>query len=138
MMKIKGNGNIQVGGNNIVSGNGTVNGKTYRGQNVSIINDEVFVDGQRVEGSDEGRIVRVVIEGDVSLVECDASVEVRGNVEGDVRAGGSVNCKAVGGDVHATSNVNCKAVVGSVRAGGNVNCKAVGGSVHAGGNVSHK
>ena len=115
----------------------TINGKTYRGNNISIQNGTVYVDGKAVDDSepDDNGILKVQITGDVGLVECDRSVTVKGNVNGDVRAKGSVRCGAIGGNVDAGGSVRCDDVGESVDAGGSVRASQISGSVCAGGSV---
>lgn len=105
-----------------ISGNGKVNinGVTYEGNSITITNNEVLIDGKVVKNSVSG-VVKIKIEGNPAKVYSDASVEVKGDVLGDVDSGGSVNCGNVKGNVDA---------------GGSVRCGTVGGSVHAGGSVS--
>lgn len=110
----------------IQSGNKTVvNGieiNVPRGANISIINGEVFVNGQPYQGDElKGcKAVNIIINGDVGNIDCGGSVTAN-NVHGDVDCGGSCNC----------GNVS-----GSVDAGGSVNCGTVGGNVDAGGSIS--
>lgn len=57
---------------------------------------------------------------------------VNGDLVGDLKAGGVVNCDAVTGNVHAGADVNCDGIAGNVTAGCDVNCDEVGGNVTAG------
>jgi hypothetical protein len=98
-----------------------INGKEYSGNNVTVINGVVTVDGSPVLDTGN-KNVEVKIEGSVGELRADGSVTVSGTVTGNVDAGGSVNCDDVGGNVSA---------------GGSVNCDDVGGSVNAGGSVRH-
>lgn len=77
-------------------------------------------------------------------VEIWGNADINGSVNGDVYAGGNVNCGEIGGDVGAGGNVNCADIGGSiecgsiggdVNAGGNVGCADVGGDVETGGSV---
>lgn len=56
-------------------------------------------------------------------------------IHGNVSAGDSVTCEAVGGSVSAGDNVICGEVRGSVSAGDSVQCGNVSGSVEAGDSV---
>ncbi|AYC51937.1 hypothetical protein [Bacillus licheniformis] len=105
----------------VLSSNGkvTVNGVTYEGNNITITNNEVLIDGKAVESSVSG-VVKVKIEGTPAKVYSDASVEVKGDVLGDVDSGGSVNCGNIKGNVDAGGSVRCGTVGGSVDAGGSV------------------
>ena len=75
-------------------------------------------------------------EGPAQNIFSDFSVQVDGDVEGSIKAGGEVRCGDVGGNVDAETGVDCGDVGGSVKAGGGVNCGDVGGSVSAGGSVN--
>lgn len=96
-----------------------INGRTYRGSSVSIIDGVVFIDGKQQEGAVSGVVEIRVVEGVLGELQTDASVSC-GEVRGNVRAGGSVRCGAVGGSISAGGSVNCDAVSGSIRAGGSV------------------
>lgn len=99
-----------------------INGVTYSGNSVSVINGTVIIDGV-VQGREKlSGVVEVrIIEGEILDLRSDASITC-GKVKGNVNAGGSVTCDDVGGSVNAG---------GSVRAGN------VGGTVMAGGSVRH-
>jgi len=99
----------------------TINGSTFNGNNVSIINGVVTIDGKAQNGTVNGVVEIRIIEGAITNLTTDASVTC-GKVDGDVQAGGSVNCDGIGG---------------SINAGGSVRCDSVGGSVNAGGSVRH-
>lgn len=103
-----------------------VNGKKYQvqGTNIVVKNSRVYVDGKDITDGAESfsGIVEIRWEGPLASVQSDASVSVQGDVKGDVRANGSVNCGHVGGDVKAGGSVNCGRVTGKVKAGGSVNC----------------
>lgn len=102
---------IIINGNRIdVSGNA---------DNISIVNGTITV-GDVVVSSDLKGIVRVEWSGPLASLKCDAPVNVSGNVAGDVKAEGPVNCGAVTGSVKAEGPVNCGSVGGSVKASGPV------------------
>ena len=73
--------------------------------------------------------------------DCSINVEIWGNadidgsVNGDVYAGGNVNCGEIGGDISAGGSIECGSIGGDVNAGGNVSCADVGGDVETGGSV---
>ena len=73
--------------------------------------------------------------------DCSINVEIWGNadidgsVNGDVYAGGNVNCGDIGGDISAGGSIECGSIGGDVNAGGNVSCADVGGDVETGGSV---
>ena len=94
-----------------------VNGKSINcsGNNVSIINNKIFVDGKEI--TDEAtKNCDVYIYGDVENIECQGSVNCN-DVKGDIKAGGSVNCDDVGGNIICGGSVNCDEIKGSVNAG---------------------
>jgi hypothetical protein len=100
----------------------TINGRTYSGHSVSIINGQVTIDGVIQAGDKLSGVVELrVLEGVLGELRTDASVSA-GRISGSVTAGGSVSCEDVGSNVSA---------------GGSVSCGKVGGSVSAGGSVSH-
>ena len=69
-------------------------------------------------------------------VEIWGNADINGSVNGDVYAGGNVNCGEIGGDVGAGGNVNCGDIGGDISAGGSIECGSIGGDVNAGGNVN--
>ena len=84
-----------------------VNGKDIvcNGNNVSIMNNKVFVNGKEV--SDKAtKNCDVYIYGDVEHLECEGSVQCN-NVKGNIQAGGSVNCDDVGGNINCGGSCNC-------------------------------
>lgn len=124
---------IQTFGNNstIISGDGTssctINGKTYTGKSVSIINNVVYVDGKEVDTSYSGKpiIVNVVVEGNVESVSTSSgNVEIRGSVTNISTKSGDVsvqkNCigdiSTVSGDIQILGTVygSCKSTSGDI------------------------
>jgi len=96
-----------------------INGQVYRGQNVSIINGVVTVDGVRQDDKVSGVVEVRVLEGSLVDLTTDASVQC-GLVTGNISAGGSVNCGDVRGSVNAGGSVRAGDITGSVNAGGSV------------------
>jgi hypothetical protein len=116
----------------------TVNGQTFTvsGRDVSIVNGKVIVDGNEITGIGDQKEVVIKWEGPVANLRADrGSIEVTGNVEGNVKAGGSVTCGDVNGEVDAGGSVNCGNVGKDVDAGGSINCGNVGGDADAGGSI---
>ena len=102
----------------------SVNGKTIRvrGNNISIIDDKIIVDGKPLEETFDTPQITVIVEGDCrSLnacgnvevkgnahnIDCRGSCHVEGNVTGNVNASGSVTCGDVGGNIDASGSVRC-------------------------------
>ena len=69
-------------------------------------------------------------------VEIWGNADINGSVNGDVYAGGNVNCGEIGGDVGAGGNVNCADIGGDISVGGSIECGSIGGDVNAGGDVN--
>ncbi len=69
-------------------------------------------------------------------VEIWGSAQIEGDINGDLAAGGGVNCDDVGGNIEAGGTVNCDSIGGNVDAGGSVNCDNVDGNLSAGGCVN--
>lgn len=90
-----------------------INGKVFQGDNITINNGKVIIDGREV--TDHGRSAQIVVEvhGNVNKLDCNSCI-IHGDVTGDVDAN-TVNCKNVGGDVDANT-VNCGDVKGDVDA----------------------
>lgn len=83
----------------------------------------------------EKKRIEFCYEGPAIIIHSDFSVTCEGDVQGDVKAGGRVDCGSVGKGVTAGGSVNCDSVEGDVKAGGSVTCDTVGGNVSAGGSV---
>ena len=75
-------------------------------------------------------------EGKAQNVYSDFSVEIKGDVAGNVSAGEKLSCGDVGGSAEAGTSVECGDVDGDVHAGTFVECADVDGHVFAGSNVS--
>jgi hypothetical protein len=90
----------------ISGGNSTVqiNGVTYEGNNVSIVNGKVVVDGKTQEQALIGNI-EVIVHGNPDVVESmSGDVTVHGNIAGSVNTmSGNVVAKAIGGSVSTMS-----------------------------------
>lgn len=108
--------------NSINNNNIVINGKSFnvKGNNVSIINNKVYVDGKQVDTGELSGEVVIKFEGDLANLQSDGGVTVNGNVHGDVDAKGSVNCGNVEGDVDAGGSINCGNVKGDADAGGSI------------------
>lgn len=116
-----------------------MNGVVYEGNDVSIINGVVKVDGVVQGGKHlETKICEIqVLEGTIGELKTDASVYCQ-SVTGGIDAGGSVTVQGdVKGDVTSGGSTKCGNVTGFVEADGSVTCGTVGGKVSAGGSVRH-
>jgi len=114
----------------------TINNKIYKGNDVVIKNGKVIVDGKEVCTSNENLIL--TINGSPVSIKTDRSVEVFGNVEGDMNVGGSVRCDSVGRNVDAGGSVKCGNVNGNVNTGGSITCENIQGDADAGGSITSR
>ena len=99
------------------TGSMTINGVTYQGNNISVTNGRVTIDGQK-QDIDTSQYINIV--GNINQLACDKSVRIDGSVK-EVTAAGSVVCDSVNGNIKAGGSVNCDKVGGNVTAGGSVN-----------------
>lgn len=90
---------------------------------------------QILRHSREIQKLKVEYRGEALNVTSDFSVEVHGNVAGNVDAKDGVACGSVGGNVTAGDGVACGGVGGNVTAGDSVTCGSVEGDVKAGDSV---
>lgn len=118
----------------------TINGKTFVGNNISIKNSKIMIDGVEVVSPSEKEI-NIEIHGNVEQINVDVCEEIK--VNGDVKI-----LKTTSGDVDATGNVGtitttsgdvkCGDVEGSVTTiSGDVTCKTLyGGASTVSGDIN--
>ncbi len=110
----------------------TINGRTYKGGSISIINNKVTIDGVvQNEAFPGNEVVRIEVTGDLASLKCDAPLVVTGDIKGDVEVDGPLTCGDIGGDVEADGPVTCGDVDGNVNANGPCTCGNVKGNVKA-------
>ena len=102
----------------------TINGKTQingryinlTGQNVSITDNGIYVNGKPIEEFDDSQVpvLRIEITGNVeSLTTENGEVTVNGRVGTVVSKNGNVNCQTVEGNVESKNgNVMCGKIMG--------------------------
>lgn len=110
----------------------TVNGRTFKGNNVSIVNGKITVDGKEVDMPEEKQI-HIRIDGDIGSLNLDCGeIEVSGDVGNLVSRCGNVT---VGGDVKGEATLNmgdleCENVFADVQVDmGNVKASTIHGAV---------
>jgi hypothetical protein len=116
----------------------SINGKTYTGNNITIKNGNVIIDGKNVESKDNSdeKIV-IQLEGNFNNFKCDESIIVKGNIKADnIEVSNNIQCDDVVGDINAGKNVQCDDVAGDINAGNNVTCDDVVGNVTCGNNIN--
>lgn len=95
----------------------TVNGRTYQGSSVSIINGRVIVDGKEMSDESSSPKIEVSIQGNVERLEtASGDVTVHGMVQGGLSTvSGDIECHAVHGPVSSVSgDIRCSSIAGSV------------------------
>ncbi|AUR85886.1 hypothetical protein NVP1081O_151 [Vibrio phage 1.081.O._10N.286.52.C2] len=93
-----------------------INGQTFKGNNVSISNGRVIVDGVE-QTSEQQYKFEITVNGDVDKLELESgTVVVKGNVNCSLNTtNGDVECGDVSGDVKTTNgDVDCDNVAGRV------------------------
>lgn len=98
------------------TGSVTIDGKSFSGRHVEIIDDLVIIDGVTQEGSLVGQI-SVTVNGDVEqLTTASGDVTVNGSCREVTTTSGDISCGDVSGGVETVSgDVICKRVTGNVR-----------------------
>jgi hypothetical protein len=91
----------------------TINGVTYQGNNVTVVNDQVIIDGNKITYGASKEPIKVFVEGNVETLDCH-NAQITGDVYGDVDAH-NVTCDTIGGDVDAHT-VTCEYIKGKVDA----------------------
>ncbi len=113
----------------------TINGITYSGNNVVVVNGKVIIDGREakmdviksnitinIEGNIEkleaDYCEKIIVKGDVNtLHSTSGNIDIQGNVTNTVNTiSGDIECNDVGGNVNSTSgDINCHDIKGSVK-----------------------
>lgn len=91
------------------------------GQNISILNGKVFVNGVEYVPKQKG-VTELELEGDAGNLDVNCSVVVNGNVKNGIDAGGSVSVVGdVSGDIDAGGSISITGShTGDIDAGGSV------------------
>lgn len=119
----------------------TINGNVFSGDNISVVNGRVTINGKDV--TPDAKEIHISVQGDVESIDVGAcrEFEVIGNV-GKVRTGsGDLKCGNVTGDVQTGSgNVDCWSIGGSVQTGsGDVSAENISGFVKTGsGDITYR
>ena len=93
---------------------------TVSGNNVSILNNKIYVDGKLVTDNAVTEPVKLIVEGDLINVESEGSVDVTGDIKGNVQASCSIRCNNISGNVNTMGSVHSGDINGSVTAIGSI------------------
>lgn len=112
----------------------TINGNTYYGNNVSIINGKVIVDGQNYTPEKEEKVINITVDGNLEKLDVDycSKIQINGNTNDVKTTSGDITIEGlVNGDVSTTSgDIECGDIKGNVKtSSGDVKCGNIGGSV---------
>ena len=122
-------GNINIKGSKL--GNGTViiggniknSSISIEGNNVSIINNKIFVDGKEIET--EEKVINIIVEGNLDKLEVDCcnSIKVNGVTKDVEVSNGNIS---INGDVKGNvNNINGNIIAKAI----NGNCKTINGDI---------
>lgn len=100
---------------NMKDGHVLIDGREFRGRNVTIKGNNVFVDGVEQSGELVGDI-HVTVHGDVEHIETQSGT-IRANNVGNIQTtSGDIECGDVRGSIQTVSgDIDCKNVSGSIR-----------------------
>lgn len=78
-----------------------INGRSYTGSNITVVNDQVIIDGKSVDYDKTQTEIHVIVHGNVNKLKCN-TVEITGDVLGNVNAN-TVKCEVIGGNVDSNT-----------------------------------
>lgn len=107
----------------------TINGQTYVGNNITMEDGKVIVDGVEQE-SHYKEPITLYVNCNVDKIIIEESIRVNGDIHGNVIAKNSVNCDKVVGDVSAGNAINCDDIQGNAQANV-INCDDIHGDAKA-------
>ncbi len=122
----------------------SINGKSYTGSNIQVINNRVIIDGKDVTTEHaDSKEISIVVEGSLDSLQVDYAkkIEVQGNVNSLTCASGDVTCGNVQGNVKTTSgDIECSFIGGDVQTNsGDVKSNTITGSVKTvSGDIKHR
>ena len=99
-----------------MSGNCTINGNFYSGNNISIKNGQVFIDGVKADELTKSKTINITVSGNVETIkDCNGSVKIKGSASNVSTQSGDVTCSDVNGSVSTMSgDVSAKQILGNV------------------------
>lgn len=103
-----------------------INGNIIAGRSINISNGRILVDGKDL--TPDSKNITISVDGNIGTLEVDScqKVDIKGNVEGDVKTvSGDIRCYNVGGNVSAVSgDIKANRIQG--------NCSTVSGDIENG------
>ena len=83
-----------------------INGKTYIGENLTVKNRKVYINGTLVDREGDSKSISIVVEGNLtgslSVESCD-KIEIKGSCGSVNTASGNVSCGTVNGSIQTMS-----------------------------------
>ena len=100
----------------LISGTIEIDGKTYKGRNLTITENDIIIDGVSQGSVQTSKPVTIVVTGSCGDIRLEnGTVEVEGNAQSIQTTSGDIDCLNVKGSVVTVSgNVTCSDVIGSV------------------------
>lgn len=92
-----------------------INGRTYTGNNITVNDNDIIIDGKKVDydPNNEYKEIIVHVDGNLESLKCNTAV-IHGDVYQDVKCN-TLKCEVVGGDVKANT-VKADHIEGNVKA----------------------
>ena len=97
------------------NGHITINGNKFTGNNVSINNNTLVIDGV-IQDFELGKEVNITVHGDVDTINSNSGTIKANNVGKIKTKSGNITCQAVSGSVKSMSgNIDCGSVAGNIK-----------------------
>ena len=105
-----------------------INGKVYSGNNITIQNGKVIIDGKTTESNE--KIINIIVEGNIETLKVDFCETIKANdVKTLITTSGDVTCNNVNSVETTSGDIECNDVNGNVTStSGDINCKSIKGN----------
>jgi len=120
-----------------------INGKSYSGNNINVVNGKIIIDGKIQEIDKNLPEINIIVHGDIQIMDIDScnTIEVHGNVKelqttsGDINVTGNVegNSSSTSGNIEIEGYVSghAKTVSGDIKCNElKGNASSVSGKIH--------
>ena len=107
-----------------------IGGKYYKGNNVQIKNNQVWIDGVLVESENKGMVIN--ISSDIEQLNIETSNNIRiGNINSkEIKIAGSLNCDNIdANNISIGGSCNCDDIKGEIKVKGSLNCDNIIGNI---------